>query len=65
MQLSNQPAEALAKQLVDSSDGAFEIVGYASGGKDPRCRALSKPMLIVVCRHGSDGRCYQTRTTGV
>lgn len=33
MQLSNEPAEALAKQLVDSSDGAFELVGYASGGE--------------------------------
>ncbi|KAF9454224.1 PLP-dependent transferase [Macrolepiota fuliginosa MF-IS2] len=34
MQLSNAPAEALAKQLIDSSDGAFEIVGYASGGTE-------------------------------
>lgn len=33
MQLSNEPAEALAKKLVQSSNGAFEMVGYASGGK--------------------------------
>lgn len=32
MQLSNEPAEALAKYLIESSDGAFEIVGFASGG---------------------------------
>jgi len=34
MQLSNEPAEALAKYLVESSDGAFEIVGFASGGSE-------------------------------
>ncbi|KAF5362577.1 hypothetical protein D9756_002252 [Leucocoprinus leucothites] len=34
MQLSNEPAEALAKYLVDGSDGAFESVGYASGGTE-------------------------------
>jgi acetylornithine/succinyldiaminopimelate/putrescine aminotransferase len=34
MQLSNQPAEALAKKLVDSSKGAFALCGFASGGKD-------------------------------
>lgn len=32
MQLSNEPAEALAKKLVDTSDGAFALVGFASGG---------------------------------
>lgn len=30
---SNEPAEALAKKLVDGSDGAFSLVGYASGGR--------------------------------
>ncbi|EKM81671.1 hypothetical protein AGABI1DRAFT_83140 [Agaricus bisporus var. burnettii JB137-S8] len=34
MQLSNEPAEALAKKLVQSSNGAFEMVGYASGGTE-------------------------------
>jgi len=32
MQLSNQPAEALAKRLVDTSNGAFALCGFASGG---------------------------------
>lgn len=32
MQLSNKPAEDLAKKLVDSSEGAFSHVGFASGG---------------------------------
>lgn len=33
MQLSSNPAEELAKFLVDSSNGAFELVAFASGGK--------------------------------
>ena len=32
MQLSNEPAEELAKLLVDSSNGAFELCGFVSGG---------------------------------
>ena len=32
MQLSNQPAEALAKYLVDTSGGAFALCGFTSGG---------------------------------
>lgn len=32
MQLSNEPAEALAKKLVDTSEGAFGLCGFASGG---------------------------------
>lgn len=34
MQLSNQPAEELAKHLVESSKGAFELVGFVSGGSE-------------------------------
>ena len=34
MQLSNQPAEELAKYIVDSSKGAFELVGIVSGGSE-------------------------------
>ena len=34
MQLSNEPAEELAKFLCDSSDGAFDLVGFASGGSE-------------------------------
>jgi len=34
MQLSNEPAEALAKKLVDTSNGAFALCGFASGGSE-------------------------------
>ncbi|KAI6008985.1 PLP-dependent transferase [Pisolithus marmoratus] len=34
MQLSSEPAEKLAKLLVDTSDGAFELVAFASGGSE-------------------------------
>jgi len=34
MQLSNQPAEELANFLTESSNGAFELVGYAAGGSE-------------------------------
>jgi len=34
MQLSNQPAETLAKKLVDTSGGAFTLCGFASGGSE-------------------------------
>ena len=34
MQLSNQPAEELAKYLVNSSNGAFDLVGFVSGGSE-------------------------------
>lgn len=33
MQLSNQPAEELAKVLIESSNGAFDLVGFVSGGE--------------------------------
>jgi adenosylmethionine-8-amino-7-oxononanoate aminotransferase len=32
MQLSNEPAEALARKLVNTSNGAFTLCGFASGG---------------------------------
>lgn len=34
MQLSSQPAEELAKYIVSSSKGAFELVGIVSGGSE-------------------------------
>ncbi|KAF7977576.1 hypothetical protein HWV62_22319 [Athelia sp. TMB] len=34
MQLSNEPAEELAKYLVDSGNGAFELCGFLSGGSE-------------------------------
>ncbi|TFK26192.1 PLP-dependent transferase [Coprinopsis marcescibilis] len=33
-QHTNEPAEALAKKLVETSQGAFSSVGYASGGSE-------------------------------
>ncbi|RDB23949.1 hypothetical protein Hypma_009168 [Hypsizygus marmoreus] len=34
MQLSNQPAEELASNLIANSKGAFELCGFASGGSE-------------------------------
>ncbi|TFK74978.1 hypothetical protein BDN72DRAFT_886090 [Pluteus cervinus] len=34
MQLSNEPAEKLAKILIESSKGAFELCGFVSGGSE-------------------------------
>ncbi|KZV84309.1 PLP-dependent transferase [Exidia glandulosa HHB12029] len=34
MQMSNEPAEELAKTIIESSNGAFELVGYLSGGSE-------------------------------
>ncbi|KAF9221474.1 hypothetical protein BS17DRAFT_758087 [Gyrodon lividus] len=34
MQLSSKPAEELAKLLIDTSNGAFELVAFASGGSE-------------------------------
>ncbi|KAJ7678854.1 PLP-dependent transferase [Mycena polygramma] len=34
MQLSNQPAEELAKFLTETSNGAFELCGFISGGSE-------------------------------
>lgn len=32
-QCSNEPAEELARLIVDGSDGAFELCGFVSGGR--------------------------------
>jgi E3 ubiquitin-protein ligase TRIP12 len=32
MQLSNEPAEELARILIDSGKGAFELCGFFAGG---------------------------------
>lgn len=32
MQLSNEPAEELAKYMVETGNGAFELCGFVSGG---------------------------------
>ena len=51
MQLSNQPAEALAKRLVASGKGAFAACGFVSGGAysvthDSIYAAVFIPILI-------------------
>jgi hypothetical protein len=33
MQLSNEPAEKLAKSLVDTSNGAFDLCVFVAGGE--------------------------------
>ena len=33
MQLSNEPAEELAKMLIESGKGAFELCGLVAGGQ--------------------------------
>lgn len=48
MQLSNQPAEALAKKLVDSSKGAFALCGFASGGSEAMESVLKLARQYVV-----------------
>jgi hypothetical protein len=52
MQLSNQPAEQLAKVLVASSNGAFELCGFVSGGMFTP--ALGPRRGLTVVRLGSE-----------
>jgi len=51
MQLSNEPAEALAQKLVDTSRGAFALCGFASGG--PFC-LLKMNCQLIPCVSGSE-----------
>ncbi|KIM44610.1 hypothetical protein M413DRAFT_25067 [Hebeloma cylindrosporum] len=48
MQLSNQPAEALAKRLVDTSNGAFALCGFASGGSEAMESVLKLARQTIV-----------------
>lgn len=62
MQLSNEPAEALARYLVESSDGAFEIVGFASGGM--YCLTFVRAFTQYgLYRQRSNGWCHESRST--
>lgn len=47
MQLSNEPAEALAKKLIETSNGAFSLCGFASGGDSHF--PLQLDMILNVC----------------
>lgn len=67
MQLSNRPAEALATRLVETSNGAFEMVGYASGGQDSPLTIpthTDTDKVILFYRHRGDGGRYQNRPAG-
>jgi hypothetical protein len=63
MQLSNEPAEALAKKLVETSNGAFSLCGFASGGNSHFPLQLNM-ILNVYSRIGSYGGRYKTCKTG-
>jgi adenosylmethionine-8-amino-7-oxononanoate aminotransferase len=43
MQLSNEPAEELARILIDSGKGAFELCGFFAGGA---CSCSSRKFLV-------------------
>jgi hypothetical protein len=64
MQLSNQPAEALAKKLVDTSGGAFTLCGFASGGLI-LCLIFNTAILTFSSRIRSYGKRFEVGQTGV
>jgi len=63
MQLSNQPAEALAKKLVDTSGGAFKLCGFASGGLILFAQ-IDTAILTILPRIGGYGRRFKVGQTG-
>lgn len=64
MQLSNQPAEALAKKLVDTSGGAFALCGFASGGLILFFELYNPAMFTISFRIGGYGKCFEIGQTG-
>ncbi|GLB41852.1 putative class-III pyridoxal-phosphate-dependent aminotransferase family protein [Lyophyllum shimeji] len=52
MQLSNQPAEELAKRLIVTSNGAFELCGFVSGGTE----AMESVMKLAIQYYGEIGQ---------
>lgn len=63
MQLSNEPAEELAKVLVDSGKGAFELCGFVSGGMFSGLLLIAQTHFCVR-RLRSHGSCNQACTAG-
>jgi hypothetical protein len=60
MQLSNEPAEELAKVLVNSANGAFELCGFVSGGNYLHIVAtFVNPHPLRLLRFGGDGGSHQ------
>jgi len=58
MQLSNEPSEALAKRIVDESDGAFSLAAFVCGGA---LLTVLQAFLVLMelYRNGSHGRCAE------
>ena len=63
MQLSNEPAEELAQNLIASSKGAFEMVGFVSGGAYMRPTSVLPPLTSDARRLRGHGRRHQDRAT--
>ncbi|KAF8074929.1 hypothetical protein FPV67DRAFT_1559549 [Lyophyllum atratum] len=57
MQLSNQPAEELAKHLIASSNGAFELCGFTSGGTE----AMESVIKLAIQYYGEIGQPQRTK----
>lgn len=57
MQLSNEPAEELANVLIESSNGAFDLCGFVSGG--------SEAMEAVIKLGRQVGEILELRSAGV
>ena len=63
MQLSNEPAEELAKLLIEQSNGAFDLVGFVSGGARRTSIDMSAQLRRV--RERGYGSCNQDCTPGL
>ena len=55
MQLSNEPAEKLAKSLVDTSNGGFDLCVFVAGG-ECHCHVNGVDLLRGIRFRGNGGR---------
>lgn len=60
-QLSNEPVELLARNIIENSKGAFALCGFVAGGKIVSCKLLNR--LTPLQRNGGDGRGNQNCKT--
>lgn len=66
MQLSNEPAEKLAQNLIESGKGVFDSCGFVSGGEFVICISeCMEHLLTDISRIGSHGSCDQAREAGL
>lgn len=56
MQLSNEPAEKLAKSLVDTSNGAFDLCVFVAGGE--RYGHANEVVSLRPIRYRGYGGCH-------